>query len=390
MNILFYLHQFPGFGGIETVTATLAAEFTRRGHKVYVLSHRVGLETSEMTDLPKSVGYGTMPDIRHLYSKCNQSFVRNFVEKNKIDVILFQDSYAKIERNVLGCEMPCKVVTIEHNAPFYCITGEFPNHFTLLRRFLRAVRHFRFRLPYYYEGRRKRFLYDKSSRYILLSHRFRGEFNAMAKLWDCRKLRALPNPIAPALIPGTVDFEAKENLILFVGTLNGRKSPLRALEALKILKDKSLFPNGWRFEILGDGPDRDKCERFILDNAFDFAKIYGYVKSPLPFFKRAKLILLPSSREGFPGVLIEAQTNGCVPVVFSSYSSIFDIVQDNENGIVVDAFDIDKYAEAIHSLVVDDAKWKLMARRASKVADRYSPAKIADRWESLFAEVIRK
>ena len=38
MNILFLLGKFPSVGGVETVTAILANEFSARGHAVHVVS----------------------------------------------------------------------------------------------------------------------------------------------------------------------------------------------------------------------------------------------------------------------------------------------------------------------------------------------------------------
>ena len=38
MNILFLLGKFPSIGGVETVTAILANEFSARGHAVHVVS----------------------------------------------------------------------------------------------------------------------------------------------------------------------------------------------------------------------------------------------------------------------------------------------------------------------------------------------------------------
>lgn len=38
-NILFYLDQFPGFGGIETVTAALSMLLNEHGHRVQIVSH---------------------------------------------------------------------------------------------------------------------------------------------------------------------------------------------------------------------------------------------------------------------------------------------------------------------------------------------------------------
>lgn len=388
MNILFYQQQFPGFGGIETVTATLAAEFSRRGHQVQILAHQSGNGTSDMTFLPKAVRVDTMPDARHLNSRQNQMFLKRLISECSVDIVVFQDSYASIERNLLGCGTSAKILTVEHSSPFYCITEEHPERFTWSHRAMQILKHFKFHLPYHYEGRRKRFLYDLSARYVLLSNRFYGEFKSMARLFDSRKLRSVWNPVSPCLVPDKVDWGKKENRMVFAGTLAEGKGIKLVLKALQKLKNAHLLPAGWRVDIFGEGPERTWCERFLLDNGLDFVSLCGSVENPQAFFARTKILLFPSQREGFGNVLVEAQANGCVPIAFSSYSSVFDIVHDGEDGILVDAFDIDKYAVAIHSLMVDNAKWRLMAQNAIVAKDRFSLAKIADQWEMLFAEVI--
>ena len=388
MNILFYLHQFPGFGGMESVAATLAKEFVRRGHKVSFLSHNAGCGTSIMTILPGCIQCFRMPDTKHLVSKTNRNYLKGTVTRNKIGTILFLDSYARIEKNILGCGISAKIITCEQSAPFFCHTEAHPENYTILRRILNVVLHGKLHLPYYYEGRRKRFLYDNSDLYVLLSNRFYGEFKSVARLFDSRKLRAINNPLAPELKPERVELDGKENLMVFAATLSAEKGAMRALRALKILKDNHRLPNGWRLEILGDGSERDECERFIANNNLDFVKMLGYVSNPQQYFARAKIFLFPSSREGFGNVLFEAQANGCVPVAFSSYSSIFDIVHDGVDGTLVDAFDIDKYSKSLRALMTNGMCWRKMAEAAINAAERFEVCKIADQWEALFHEVL--
>ena len=387
MNILFYMHQFPGVGGMETIAATLAKEFVRRGHEVSFLSHCASKRTSIMTQLPPCIECFKMPDVKHLVSNANRIFLKEIVLRKKIETILYRDSYAEIEGNVLRIGVFAKIITSEHSAPFFCHTEAHPEAYTLRRKIVDVVKRARIHSPYYYEGRRKRFLYENSDVYVLLSDRFFGEFKAMARLFDTRKLRAINNPLAPELEPTCVNLDSKENLMVFVATLSSEKGVMRALEALNILKCNGHVPPGWRFEILGDGVERSKCENYIKEHCLDFVKVLGYVSNPQPFFERAKLLLFPSSREGFGNVLFEAQANGCVPIAFASYSSIFDIVHHGEDGLLVDAFDVKKYAQAIKLLLTDQGTWRAMAQKATKAVDRFSVAKIADQWEALLKEV---
>ena len=389
MNILFYMHQFPGFGGMESVAATLAGELTRRGHIVSFLSHRSGLGTSMMTRVPSNIPCYKMPDLKHLVSPRNRAFVKRLVHEKRIEIIMFLDSYAEIEKNIFGYDIGAKIITSEHSSPFYCTTEEHPERFTLACRLRQAIRHGRLHLPYYYEGKRKRFLYDESNRYVLLSDRFYGEFKTMARLLDSRKLRAIPNPISPYIVPESVNWCKKEKLMIFVGTLAEAKGAMRALIALKILKQRNLLPNEWRFMVLGDGPERQRCEQYISEFGLEFARLVGYVENPLPFYERAKLLLFPSAREGFGMTLVEAMSNGCVPIAFASYSSVFDIIHHEKNGVLVDAFDVEKYAMSVHSLLTDEKILNEMSREAVKISDKFALEKIVDLWETLMDEVMQ-
>ena len=389
MNILFYMHQFPGIGGMESVAATLAGELSRRGHAVFILSHKSGLAKSMMSQLPGAAACYKMPDKTHLVSAQNRGYVKRLVGEMHINIIMFMDSYAEIQKNIFGCNIGAKIITSEHSCPFYCTTEEHPERFTFPCRLRQAIRHGRIHLPYYYEGKRKRYLYDKSDRYVLLSDRFYGEFKAMANLLDSRKLRAIPNPISPYIVPEAVNWSKKERLMIFVGTLSEAKGAMRAIVALDILKQRNLLPDGWRVEVLGDGPEHMTCEQYIAERGLDFVRLVGYVEDPRPFYEKAKLLLFPSAREGFGMTLVEAMSNGCVPVAFASYSSVFDIIHHEKNGVLVDAFDIEKYAMSVHSLLTEEKILAEMSREAVKISDKFAIEKIVDLWETLMDEVLQ-
>ena len=51
MNLLFLLGKFPSIGGVETVTAILANEFSARGHEVHVIQPHHP-ELGDVTDYP--------------------------------------------------------------------------------------------------------------------------------------------------------------------------------------------------------------------------------------------------------------------------------------------------------------------------------------------------
>lgn len=109
------------------------------------------------------------------------------------------------------------------------------------------------------------------------------------------------------------------------------KCPYRIIETWKLLEAK--YPD-WRVTLLGDGPDRAGLEAL--------AKQYGLLRltfagfqNPLPYYQRASILMLTSDIEGFPLVLAECMSYGVIPVVYASYPAVYDIVKDQENGIII-------------------------------------------------------
>lgn len=58
-------------------------------------------------------------------------------------------------------------------------------------------------------------------------------------------------------------------------------------------------------------------------------------QSPLEYYKRASLLILTSEYEGFPLVLAEAMSFGVIPVVYGSYSAVYDIISDGVDGVIL-------------------------------------------------------
>jgi hypothetical protein len=93
MNILFVLQRYPGFGGIENVTATLSEAFcSKLGHNVVIFSTSRQKNDSQMIK-NKCWKYITSD----LKGSLLISFFQRIVKENNIDLIIYQDSYVPEE-----------------------------------------------------------------------------------------------------------------------------------------------------------------------------------------------------------------------------------------------------------------------------------------------------
>lgn len=149
--------------------------------------------------------------------------------------------------------------------------------------------------------------------------------------YDAERVEELPHSIdidrfAPAEVERAID-------VLFVGNLIDRKQVHVVVSAVEILaKDRP----GIRCTIVGDGPLRDRLAtqvaRSRLQNNVEFA---GHQPRPEEYFKRAKTVVITSTWEGFPFVLIQGMCCGAVPVT-TVVGSIGDVLHDDVDAVLLD------------------------------------------------------
>ena len=156
---------------------------------------------------------------------------------------------------------------------------------------------------------------------------------------------------------------------------------------------EARFPE-WRLTIVGDGPERANVERRARELGLKHVSFDGF-QQPRPYYERASVLVLASEYEGFPLVLAECMSFGVVPVVYGSYSAVYDIVKNGENGMIVQLrggrFDVSEMAQALATVMADDNKRDGMAQRAIETSKRdYSVENIYSSWKEVMYNLIKQ
>ena len=139
--------------------------------------------------------------------------------------------------------------------------------------------------------------------------------------------------------------------------------------------------DGRRMEILGDGPLRQQLEALAdelgIAGLVDFK---GHQDSARvsEAMRRSLALLLPSTSEQFGLVVNEAFANGLPAIISSQCGAVDVLLDDGENGIVIDALSEDQLHDAMTTIGTDEALWHRMSAAARAAAPRGDVRKFVD------------
>lgn len=396
MNILFYQHQYPAFGGIETVTTLLANAFAADGHRVTIVSfiHKEG--TDLLSRLHASVSWHELP--RPDMDSCdNEKALGNLLDDFMPDRIVFQDSYANIQGTLFRAvaawrQRHSATVGANPNACLSCAAEHSAPRFSLARRtnpltavelakriVLLFMRPFLIVSRFRSESRRRKAIFDNVDGYVVLSENYRRRIGELVGQKRLQKLRAIPNPLVPCGNPATLGEKKKQ--VLFVGSLIVTKGVDRLIAIWERL---APMHSDWEFVIVGDGVERPQLERQVAARQIHGVRFEGFKRDVAPYYREASILVMASDFEGWPMVLGEAMQQGCVPISYDSFAAVFDLIDDGVNGRIVRHFSKCAYVVALGELMEDEALRKRMAIAAQGKASRYSIDNVKKMWYSLF------
>jgi glycosyltransferase involved in cell wall biosynthesis len=157
----------------------------------------------------------------------------------------------------------------------------------------------------------------------------------------------------------------------------GRLSPEKGFDRL-IQSVHALLRTGLDLELViaGDGDDHRRLERLIDElGVRDRVRLLGFCADPRLLYEALDVFVLSSLREGLPNVLLEAMALE-VPVVATRIAGIPRLIQDGENGLLVDADNAAELTAALARLAGDAGLRSRLGQSARHtVEQRYSFAR---------------
>ena len=199
------------------------------------------------------------------------------------------------------------------------------------------------------------------------------------------KIEVIPNGIdVETFVPSKS--KKRKNNILWIGRFVPGKRPDLAIIIMSRIKQE--FPD-ITLTMIGDGPLKNKCVQLIRDLGVErnvkMIKFIPYKLMP-KVYQMSDLLLITSSYEGVPRVMLEAMS--CeIPVVIPRIPHLISIV--NGNGAIFEKDDISDAVDQVRNLLSnDELRHKLGGRGRLKIMKEYSWKKYVMRIEDLYRKFL--
>jgi glycosyltransferase involved in cell wall biosynthesis/SAM-dependent methyltransferase len=204
------------------------------------------------------------------------------------------------------------------------------------------------------------------------------------------RVRVVPVSVtAPLRIDAWVTSTPREPEVLFVGRLVPEKDIGTWLRiAQRVLESRPDV----RFTIIGDGPLRASLESDAkalgVAGQVRFRGAVAHEELDV-LYRRATVLLLTSTSEGFGRVLVEAAL-AATPAVGSQVGGIPDVVVDGVTGLLHPAGDIDGMAASVRRLLDDAAlRTRLGNAARARAEERFSSGRLRREWIDLLLSARR-
>lgn len=345
-------------GGISRYVLTLAKGLKENGHQVFVACAPFGNWLGKLEE--EDIGYKAIPiKTKSIFSiKILISFLTliKFIKKEKIDIIHSNSRVTQFLGFLLHKSLKVPYLSTFHG----------------LYRKSQARRQLRF------EGLRT----------IAVSNSVKNHLSQDLNIQKDR-IRVVYNGVYRKDFEGRkktktdYGFTKNDFIVGILGRISEEKGHFLAVEALKLL---SYNHDNAYLAISGKGKLEKELKTFIeladIENKTKF-----FDMEAKDFLDILDVLIVPSKKEGFGYVIIEAFLKG-IPVIGFNTGAISEIIKNGENGLLFYKYEGFYLKEAIEQLMRDKSLCEKMTKKAKEDAQTFSMENMALNTEKVYKEVL--
>jgi glycosyltransferase involved in cell wall biosynthesis len=198
-------------------------------------------------------------------------------------------------------------------------------------------------------------------------------------------IQVIPNGIdLPGLLPGDIKL-GKPPMIIFAGRFTPQKNLFQLVHTLEELRHME-----WRCAMVGDGPLFQQVKQAIKTKGLEDRFILtGWVtpEEVTAWLAKADILFMPSHSEGLPVVGVKAVTRG-LAIIASRVGGFLDIVDQGQNGYLIDPDQPQGYSAALRELLSDPDCLCNLRKASLQKAQEFDIRKVVNAYEEIFQIVL--
>lgn len=201
---------------------------------------------------------------------------------------------------------------------------------------------------------------------------------------DTRKF--CPDTKARTDIRAALGIDLKDIVLLFLGRLNKDKGLLEFAAAFS-----KICLSHDNLHLLAVGPDEGNIRRGMSEvcaSCIDRLHFIDFTEVPEQYMAASDIFCLPSHREGFGSVIIEAASAG-IPSIGSKIYGIIDAVEDNITGLLFEAGNTEELTKKLAQIIEDPWLRQKLGKNARERAVRnFSQEKITKALMDFYNDIL--
>jgi glycosyltransferase involved in cell wall biosynthesis len=200
--------------------------------------------------------------------------------------------------------------------------------------------------------------------------------------------RFRPDPAARAALRAETGVADAVPIFLFVGRLVRDKGVFDLVEAFATLNAQH-----GQWELWMVGPDEEDLQATLQTEGERLGaciRWFGPTPAPERYMAAADVFVLPSYREGFGSVVIEAAACG-IPTIAYRIVGVVDAIVENHTGCFVAKGNVEEFAQAMERLGSDPEMLSDLGEAAHRRAvEDYSSSTVSAAWLAFYGSVLKE
>ena len=192
--------------------------------------------------------------------------------------------------------------------------------------------------------------------------------------------RFKPNPLVRNILRKELSYGVNDIVILYLGRLTRDKGILDLVIAFSQAHRK--IPS---IKLLMVGSDEDDLLKSLKKQVLkDSMHYFGFTNTPEKYIAASDILCLPSYREGFGGVVIEAAAAG-IPAVGSRIYGLIDAIAENESGLLFEAGNVSELTDCLIKVAGNkQLRISLGANGKERVEKYFSNKVLLEAWTKFY------